>query len=125
MTVRTLGACEPLKIQEFARIIFVDNIYNYTTKHVDQKPLKKRPSYESVTPKLVCCQQIINTNFFVNVLLIIIAHITSKTYSQTIRRHSMIFHLCDVAYHSVSVNVLCIDMPTNCIYMVPCHIYTA
>lgn len=54
LTVRLLGACEEMQIQEFARIIFVDDILNHARTPNDQRPLKKRPSYKSVTPKVVC-----------------------------------------------------------------------
>lgn len=55
LIVRGLDACKYLKLQEFARIIFVDDIYNHSKKLEDQKPLKERPDYESQDfPKIVC-----------------------------------------------------------------------
>lgn len=45
------------KLQEFARIIFVDDILNHSKKLEDHKPLEERPSYESQDfPKIVCAR---------------------------------------------------------------------
>lgn len=49
-----MTACKFIKLQEFARIIFVDNIRNYTIKADDHEPLKEAPTYESLDyPKTV------------------------------------------------------------------------
>lgn len=57
MTVRLLGPCVKAfhqTIQEFARIIFVDDINNYARSFADQRPLKYRPAFESLdVPKTV------------------------------------------------------------------------
>lgn len=57
ITVRGLGLCKRYngKIQEFARIIFVDNLRNHERKFEDYRPLKKRPAYEKQNVlKIVC-----------------------------------------------------------------------
>lgn len=53
MTVRALGVCAKKKVQEFARIIFVDNLFNCTRKMEHHEPLSlaKRPSYDAVPLK--------------------------------------------------------------------------
>ncbi|XP_031624237.1 laccase-3-like isoform X2 [Contarinia nasturtii] len=48
MRVRALGGCENLKLQEFARIIFVDNLDTFEHRIQDQTPLVTRPSYKSL-----------------------------------------------------------------------------
>lgn len=54
ITLRGLDTCRELKTQEFARIIFVDDITNYSAKAEDHEPLKDIPSYESQdVPKIV------------------------------------------------------------------------
>lgn len=59
MTVRGVTICAMFKVQEFARIIFVDDIHNHATKLEDHEPLKERPSYESLDyPRTV---SVINT----------------------------------------------------------------
>lgn len=60
LTIRALGGCTSNKIQEFARIIFVDNIFNHPRKYEDQAPLTKRPSYDSVS---VAPPAVVNLNF--------------------------------------------------------------
>lgn len=55
LTVRALGLCRSLKLQEFARVIFVDRITNYTSLFEDYEPLKERPAYDALdVPKIVC-----------------------------------------------------------------------
>lgn len=49
LTVRGLGVCDSAKIQEFGRIIFVDNIFDYEKKLEHHAPLIKRPSFDSVS----------------------------------------------------------------------------
>lgn len=46
MTVRSYAECRPKKIQEFARIIFVDDIVKHSRKAEDHAPLKIRPLYD-------------------------------------------------------------------------------
>ncbi|XP_031636102.1 laccase-2-like isoform X2 [Contarinia nasturtii] len=48
--VRALGYCLTLdlQLQEFARIISVDNLNNYTAHHRDREPLIERPTYKSL-----------------------------------------------------------------------------
>lgn len=54
MTIRALDTTKAFKAQEFARIIFVDDINNYSAKLSDHEPLKQRPAYESLdVPKIV------------------------------------------------------------------------
>lgn len=54
ITVRVLGACLDEKLQEFARIIFVDDIINYSKKFDDYEQLKERPAFESLdVPRIV------------------------------------------------------------------------
>lgn len=54
ITVRALFFCAQFKLQEFARIVFVDNIHNHTAKLEDHEPLKQRPAFESLDhPKTV------------------------------------------------------------------------
>lgn len=48
ITVRGLGTCVGLELQEFARIIFVDDYSTYTPKIEDHEPLAERPSYRSL-----------------------------------------------------------------------------
>lgn len=61
LTVRALGVCRDLKLQEFARIIFVNSITNYTSLFEDYEPLKKRPAYESLdVPKIVCLLNVLS-----------------------------------------------------------------
>lgn len=56
LTVRALDRCSVQKLQEFARIIFVDDIFNYTSRVEDHRPLERRPTYESLdVPKIVNC----------------------------------------------------------------------
>lgn len=55
LTVHTVASCDA-KLQEFARIIFVDNVLNHPRKIEHHAPLKKKPSYDSVSlaaPKIV------------------------------------------------------------------------
>lgn len=62
-SLRMVGFCRTvaeLRVQEFARIIFVDDINNFSKKVEDQKPLQYRPSYESFeVPKTVSVNRII------------------------------------------------------------------
>lgn len=51
LTIRALGICESLKMQEFARIVFVDNIFNHARKKEHHTPLTKRPSFDSISLK--------------------------------------------------------------------------
>lgn len=61
LTVRALGVCRDLKLQEFARIIFIDSITNYTSLFEDYEPLKEKPSYELLDiPKTVCMLNILS-----------------------------------------------------------------
>lgn len=54
MTVRALRDCRPHKIQEFARIIFVNDVHKHVKMHEDHEPLEDRPTFESLdTPKIV------------------------------------------------------------------------
>lgn len=54
MTVRALRDCRPRKIQEFARIIVVDDILKHGKTNEDHEPLKERPAFESLdVPKIV------------------------------------------------------------------------
>lgn len=58
LTVRTCGTCILARVQEFARIIFVDDILNHSKKIEDHQPLLMRPPYETLKhllfgPKLV------------------------------------------------------------------------
>lgn len=54
MTVRALRDCRQHKIQEFARIILVDDVLKHVKFHEDHEPLKERPAFESLdTPKIV------------------------------------------------------------------------
>lgn len=54
LTVRALEACKDFSIQEFTRIIFVDNIANYSTKIGDHEPFKDRQAYETLdVPRIV------------------------------------------------------------------------
>lgn len=54
LTLRGLDTCREVKSQEFARIIFVDNIYDYSAKLEDHEPFKEVPSFESLdVPKIV------------------------------------------------------------------------
>lgn len=54
MTIRALGRCESKKLQEFARIIFVDDYSTHKPKYEDHEPLTQRPSYDSLNvPKIV------------------------------------------------------------------------
>lgn len=54
MTVRALRDCKPHKIQEFARIILVEDILKHVKKNEDHEPLKERPTFESLdVPKIV------------------------------------------------------------------------
>lgn len=56
MTVRALRDCKQHKIQEFARIIFVANIFKHVRMLEDHEPLDERPTYESLdVPKIVSC----------------------------------------------------------------------
>lgn len=66
LTVRALGVCGPMKLQEFARIIFVDNIFDYTKKIEHHAPLTKRPSYDSISlePPAVVSSIMISSFFF-------------------------------------------------------------
>lgn len=57
ITVRGLGLCKQYnyKIQEFARIIFVDDLKNHVRNVEDHRPLKKRPAFElQDILKIVC-----------------------------------------------------------------------
>lgn len=49
ITVRALGWCIETKLQEFARIIFVDNFETNTRQFEDHEPLKIRPDYTDVS----------------------------------------------------------------------------
>lgn len=54
LTVRGVTGCKILKLQEFARILFVDDIHNYTRKLEHHEPLKEMPKYDSLDyPKTV------------------------------------------------------------------------
>lgn len=58
MTVRGLNRCreEKLgKIQEFARIIFVDDLKKNSFDPEDSRPLQKRPVYEAQDVLKVVC----------------------------------------------------------------------
>lgn len=46
--VRALGGCAAAKLQEFARIVFVDDYNTHKPRVEDQAPLTKRPTYESL-----------------------------------------------------------------------------
>lgn len=46
MAVRQLS---PNKVQEFARILFVDDISNYKWKAEDQAPFEQQQSYQTTT----------------------------------------------------------------------------
>lgn len=48
VTVRGLGGCKLQEIQEFARIIFVDDLNNYTKRVEDHAPLEDKPAYQSL-----------------------------------------------------------------------------
>lgn len=48
MTVRALRDCKSQKIQEFARIILVKDIFKHVKANEDHEPLKERPAYESL-----------------------------------------------------------------------------
>lgn len=52
MTVRGLTVCK-VGLQEFARIIFVDDINNFVKKPEHHGPLEDRPSYNTTTSKIV------------------------------------------------------------------------
>lgn len=54
MNVRTLSGCSHLKIQEFARLKFVDDVLNHDADIEDYEPLAKRPTYHTDIPKIVC-----------------------------------------------------------------------
>lgn len=66
MTIRALGVCASKKVQEFARIIFVDNLFNCTRKLEHHAPLSlaKRPSYDAVSPAVVSLNEVIIFIFF-------------------------------------------------------------
>lgn len=49
LTVRTCGSCILAAVQEFARIIFVDNILSHPKNIEDHKPLLTKPAYETLT----------------------------------------------------------------------------
>ncbi|XP_031619168.1 laccase-like [Contarinia nasturtii] len=46
--VRALGTCATLQLQEFARIVFVNNLDKYFVREANQEPLNTRPSYNSL-----------------------------------------------------------------------------
>lgn len=54
MTARALRDCRPHKIQEFARIFVVDDIFKHGRVDADHEPLKERPAFEALdAPKIV------------------------------------------------------------------------
>lgn len=54
MTIRGLNRCRERKIQEFARIIFVDDLSTFSRKAEHARPMKKRPDFEAQDgPKIV------------------------------------------------------------------------
>lgn len=60
MTIRALRDCKQHKIQEFARIILVADIFKHVRMLEDHEPLKERPAFESLdVAKIVsieiCC----------------------------------------------------------------------
>lgn len=48
LIVQLLDACLPFQRQEFARIIFVDDINNFTKSFEHHEPLKNRPPFRGV-----------------------------------------------------------------------------
>lgn len=62
ITVRGLGLCMRYnyKTQEFARIIFVDNLKEHKRKFDDYRPLEKRPIYEIQDVLKIVCSIIID-----------------------------------------------------------------
>lgn len=54
MIVRALRDCKLNKIQEFARIILVEDIFKHVKTNEDHEPLTERPAYETLdVPKIV------------------------------------------------------------------------
>lgn len=45
MKVRALGNCRNFELQEFARIIFIDDFETHSPKLEDHEPLAERPNY--------------------------------------------------------------------------------
>lgn len=71
LTVRTCGSCILARVQEFARIVFVDDILNHVKKIEDHRPLLNRPHYASLMhlifgPKVVRLKQTIFYLYFNN-----------------------------------------------------------
>lgn len=61
LTVRGLEACRDFFTQEFARIIFVDDIHNYSTKIENHEPFHQRPDYATLNiPKIVSILKALN-----------------------------------------------------------------
>lgn len=46
MSVRGLLSCKQKRLQEFAKIIFVDDFSNFTAKNEDHQPPRERPNYD-------------------------------------------------------------------------------
>lgn len=55
ITIRGLNRCRERKqIQEFARVVFVDNLANFSVNPEHARPMKKQPIYEAQDgPKVV------------------------------------------------------------------------
>lgn len=53
ITVRALGFCEKQKLQEFARVKFLDDFADFMSKREDHEPLTIRPDYFENTKKIV------------------------------------------------------------------------
>lgn len=46
MSVRGLLSCKERRLQEFAKIIFVDDLSNFTAMLGDHEPPRERPNYD-------------------------------------------------------------------------------
>lgn len=70
LTVRTVESCGST-LQEFARIIFVDDVLNHPKKIEDHAPLAKRPSFDSfkLAPSKVVCFVFAHKSVFIRKLI--------------------------------------------------------
>lgn len=50
--MRGLARCEDTKLQEFARVIFVDDLKTHVRKYEDHEPLAIRPDYYAFNDSL-------------------------------------------------------------------------